>query len=68
MVVTGQPVGVGACMLCALAVCALAEQAGIPAGVVNVVTGDAGDAPFSPRCRRMSTRTRWFSSAPLARG
>jgi succinate-semialdehyde dehydrogenase/glutarate-semialdehyde dehydrogenase len=31
--------------LCALAVCALAEQAGIPAGVVNVVTGDAEDAP-----------------------
>jgi succinate-semialdehyde dehydrogenase / glutarate-semialdehyde dehydrogenase len=77
MVVTRQPIGVGACItpwnfpiamitrkaapalaagctivvkpaeqtpLCALAVCALAEQAGIPAGVVNVVTGDAEDA------------------------
>jgi succinate-semialdehyde dehydrogenase/glutarate-semialdehyde dehydrogenase len=74
MVVTRQPIGVGACVtpwnfpiamitrkaapalaagctivvkpaeqtpLCALAVCALAEQAGIPAGVVNVVTEDA---------------------------
>jgi succinate-semialdehyde dehydrogenase / glutarate-semialdehyde dehydrogenase len=78
MVVTRQPIGVGACItpwnfpiamitrkaapalaagctivlkpaeqtpLCALAVCSLAEQAGIPAGVVNVVTGDAEDAP-----------------------
>jgi succinate-semialdehyde dehydrogenase / glutarate-semialdehyde dehydrogenase len=78
MVVTRQPIGVGACItpwnfpiamitrkaapalaagctivlkpaeqtpLCALAVCSLAEQAGIPAGVVNVVTGDDEDAP-----------------------
>ncbi|KOU59820.1 succinate-semialdehyde dehydrogenase [Streptomyces sp. MMG1533] len=31
--------------LCALAVCALGERAGIPAGVFNVVVGDAEDAP-----------------------
>ena len=31
--------------LSALAVAALAEQAGMPAGVFNVVTGDADDAP-----------------------
>ncbi|SEB59096.1 NAD-dependent succinate-semialdehyde dehydrogenase [Streptomyces melanosporofaciens] len=31
--------------LCALAVCALSERAGIPAGVFNVVVGDAEDAP-----------------------
>ena len=31
--------------LSALAVAKLAEEAGLPAGVFNVVTGDAGDAP-----------------------
>ncbi len=31
--------------LSALALAALGEEAGIPAGVFNVVTGDAGDAP-----------------------
>jgi succinate-semialdehyde dehydrogenase/glutarate-semialdehyde dehydrogenase len=31
--------------LCALALAALAEEAGIPSGVFNVVTGDAADAP-----------------------
>jgi succinate-semialdehyde dehydrogenase/glutarate-semialdehyde dehydrogenase len=31
--------------LCALAVAALAEEAGVPAGVFSVVTGDAKDAP-----------------------
>jgi len=31
--------------LCALAVAALAEEAGLPAGVFSVVTGDAEDAP-----------------------
>jgi succinate-semialdehyde dehydrogenase/glutarate-semialdehyde dehydrogenase len=31
--------------LSALAVCELAERAGVPPGVFNVVTGDAGDAP-----------------------
>jgi len=31
--------------LCALAVAALAESAGVPPGVFNVVTGDADDAP-----------------------
>jgi succinate-semialdehyde dehydrogenase/glutarate-semialdehyde dehydrogenase len=31
--------------LSALALAALAEEAGIPAGVLNVVTGDASDAP-----------------------
>jgi succinate-semialdehyde dehydrogenase/glutarate-semialdehyde dehydrogenase len=32
--------------LCALAVAALAEEAGVPAGVFSVVTGDAEDAPL----------------------
>ena len=32
--------------LSALALCVLAERAGIPAGVFNVVTGDADDAPI----------------------
>jgi succinate-semialdehyde dehydrogenase/glutarate-semialdehyde dehydrogenase len=32
--------------LCALALAALAQEAGIPAGVFNVVTGDASDAPI----------------------
>jgi succinate-semialdehyde dehydrogenase/glutarate-semialdehyde dehydrogenase len=31
--------------LSALALCELAERAGLPAGVLNVVTGDADDAP-----------------------
>src|SRR5262249_39356992 len=31
--------------LCALAIAALAEEAGVPAGVFSVVTGDAEDAP-----------------------
>jgi succinate-semialdehyde dehydrogenase/glutarate-semialdehyde dehydrogenase len=31
--------------LCALAVAALAEEAGLPAGVLSIVTGDADDAP-----------------------
>ena len=31
--------------LTALAIAALAEEAGVPAGVLSVVTGDAGDAP-----------------------
>jgi succinate-semialdehyde dehydrogenase/glutarate-semialdehyde dehydrogenase len=32
--------------LSALALCALAERAELPPGVLNVVTGDAGDAPL----------------------
>jgi len=32
--------------LSALAVAALAEEAGVPPGVFNVVTGDADDAPL----------------------
>jgi succinate-semialdehyde dehydrogenase/glutarate-semialdehyde dehydrogenase len=31
--------------LCALALCELAEQAGLPPGVLSIVTGDAEDAP-----------------------
>jgi succinate-semialdehyde dehydrogenase/glutarate-semialdehyde dehydrogenase len=40
--------------LCALAVCALAERAGIPAGVFNVVVGDSEDAAVIGR--EMTTR------------
>jgi succinate-semialdehyde dehydrogenase / glutarate-semialdehyde dehydrogenase len=47
--------------LSALAVCALAEEAGVPPGVFNVVTGDADDAPgigleltTHPRVRKVS--------------
>ena len=35
--------------LSALAVAALAEEAGVPAGVFSVVTGDAADAPVDRR-------------------
>jgi succinate-semialdehyde dehydrogenase / glutarate-semialdehyde dehydrogenase len=35
--------------LSALALCALAEQAGLPPGVLNMVTGDASDAPIIGR-------------------